>query len=98
MPLHPEVQSFAKLLREVEIKLREHNETHWATQIAGCLASVERSDAYGLQRFLSLFGGMGSLNDVLLVADGRLLHEENDRLRALLSRAYDAGRRLERDG
>ena len=97
MTLQPDVQAFANLLREIEALLREHNQTHWAAQIARCVASIERSDAHGLQRFLSFFGGMGSLNDVLLCRDEEPLAAENDRLRALVGRAYEGGRRLARD-
>jgi hypothetical protein len=58
MTLHPDVRAFASLLREIEALLREHNKAHWAAEIARCLISIERSDAHGLQRFLSFFGGM----------------------------------------
>jgi hypothetical protein len=88
---------FANLLHEIEAVLSEHNQKHWAVQIARCLSSVERSDDHGIQRFLSFFGGMGSLNDVLLFRGEKPLTAENDRLRALLTRAWEAGRRLERD-
>jgi hypothetical protein len=94
MTLHPDVQAFANLLHEIEGVLSEHNEKYWAAQIAHCLTSVERSDAYGLHRFLSFFGGMGSLNDLQLYRDGKPVAVENDQLRALLGQAYEAGRRL----
>jgi hypothetical protein len=94
MTLHPDVQAFANLLHEIEAVLSEHNEKHWAAQIARCLTSVERSDADGLNRFLSFFGGMGSLNDLLLYRDGKPLAVENDQLHALLGQAWEAGRRL----
>jgi hypothetical protein len=87
MPLHPEVQWFANLLREIESLLNEHDDAHWATQVASCLTIVERSDAYGVHRFLSFFGGMGSLND----------SAEGDKLNALLSQAYELGKSLARD-
>ncbi len=90
MTLHPEIQAFANLLREIEAILTERKQTHWASKVGHCLASIERSDAYGLHHFLSFFGGMGSLNDIALC-------HENDRLRTLLTCAYDAGRRLQRN-
>jgi hypothetical protein len=97
MPLHGDVQAFANVLHEIEVVLRQHNEKHWAAQITRCLTNVERSDANGVSVFLSFFGGMGSLNDVLLVRDGKALTRETDRLRALVSQASEAGRRLLRD-
>jgi hypothetical protein len=90
MPLHPDVQRLADLLREIESILNEHGQAHWAAKIAPCLVSVQRSDAHGVHRFLSFFGGMGSLNDVVLSRD-------DDRLRALLTQAWILGKSLTRD-
>ena len=97
MTLDPEIRAFADLLHQIEALLAEYDQTQWAAKVASCLASVERSDAQGLQRFLSFFGGMGSLNDVLLCRDGAPISVSNDKLRTLLNRAYEAARRLERD-
>jgi hypothetical protein len=95
--LDPDVQAFADSLHEVEAILSEHNQQHWAMKVARSLAIVERSDACGIRCFLSLFGGMGSLNDLVLSRDGQFLKAENDRLGTLLGRAQEAGRRLERN-
>jgi hypothetical protein len=94
MALDPEVQTFANLLHEIEALLSEHGEVHWAEQITRCLLSIERSDAFGLHRFLSLFGGMGSLNDILFLRNGTLLTSENEELHRLLGRAWEIGSRL----
>jgi hypothetical protein len=97
MSLHPEVQALANLLREIEAMLSEHGEVQWAKEIASCITIVERSDAYGFHRFLKLFGGMGSLNDVVLCREGSVLKAENVRLRSLLTQASELGRRLVKD-
>jgi hypothetical protein len=97
MALDPDVQAFAALLRELEALLRDCNELSWAKELALCAASVERSDAYGLLRFLSLFGGMGFLNDLVFVRDGKPLVAENRKFDALRSRSYEAAVRLKRD-
>jgi hypothetical protein len=97
MALEPEVQTFANLLHEIKAMLSEHGEVHWAEQITGCLSSVEQSDAFGLRRFLSFFGGMGSLNDILLHRNGTLLTSENEQLHGLLGRAWELGSRLSRE-
>jgi hypothetical protein len=49
---------------------------------------VAQSDAHGLTRFLSYFGGMGSLSDLVLVRDGQPLAVENDQLDRLRSNAW----------
>jgi hypothetical protein len=97
MTLHPDVQAFANLLQEIEAMLRDQKNEFWAAHIARCLNSIERSDAHGLQRYLSLLGGMGSLNDVSFSRGEDPLIAENDRFRTLLTRAYEAARRLERN-
>jgi hypothetical protein len=97
MVLDPEVQTFANLLHEIEGLLSEHGEVQWAEQITRCLSSVERSDAFGLHYFLSLFGGMGSLNDILFLRNGTLLTSENEELHRLLGRAWEIGHCLSRE-
>jgi hypothetical protein len=97
MALDLEVQTFANVLHEIEALLSEHGEVHWAEKITRCLSRVERSDAFGLHRFLSFFGGMGSLNDILLHRNGTLLTSENEQLHRLLGRAWELGSRLSRE-
>jgi hypothetical protein len=81
MELHPDVQELADLLARIEALLRTHDASFWADEIGLCRASVEASDAYGLKRFLSMFGGMGSLNDLVLQPGGVPLTTENDHSR-----------------
>lgn len=45
--------------------LRDHNESSWADKLDQDALWIRRDDAYGLDRFLGLFGGMGSLNDLV---------------------------------
>ncbi len=67
--------------------MRAHHEPHWASRIANCAAWIEQSDYYGIERYFGLFGGMGSLNDLVLHRNGHWLTTENDELQALLARA-----------
>lgn len=92
--LHPDVQELDRVMRAIEDLLRTGHDTGWAQQVARCAELVEKSDAYGLDRFLNLFGGMGSINDVVLYRDGVPLTEENDRLHRLLSEASAMARCL----
>lgn len=88
MNLHPDVQALSTALHELEAYLRIHDGPHWASQVARCATWVDASDHYGVQRFLGLFGGMGSLNDLVLHRDGAWLVAENDHLQTLIRRAY----------
>jgi hypothetical protein len=97
MTLDPDAQAFADRLRQIERLLRDNGCAGWAADVGGCAARVERRDAYGVRRFLSLLGGMGSLNDLVLSRDGTPLRDENDRLRALIDEASTIGWTLWRE-
>lgn len=94
MKLHPDVQALSDAMHELERLLRDQRQFHWADNVARCVQSVDRSDAYGLRSFLTLFGGMGSLNDLVLWRTDMTLGEENDRLQTLTSAAWEIANRL----
>lgn len=96
MQLHPDVARLANLLREIEQLLATHGAAQWATSISRFRDSVEKSDAWGLHAFLGVFGGMGSLNDLVLHRDGEWLTTESDQLQALLTEAWSLASRLNR--
>ena len=87
MHLHPEVQSLLKAMRALEAFLIDHDE-FWAANVRRAGDEVAKSDAYGLQRFLGLFGGMGSLNDLVLSREGIPLGGENVQLASLTRKAW----------
>jgi hypothetical protein len=97
MELHPEVAKLASLLRDIEAHLATNSAERWAAMISRCRASVEQSDASGLHGFVAMFGGMGSLNDLVLQRDAQMLVAENDRLQALLSDAWSLATKLQRE-
>lgn len=97
MQLQPEVAQLAALLRRLEDHLAKYDATRWATMISRCRVAVEQSDAWGLNCFLAMFGGMGSLNDVVLQIDGKMLTTENDELYEILGEAWTLGTKLQRE-
>jgi hypothetical protein len=76
------------VLRELEATLKVNGSAQWAEQVGRSSVEVENSDYHGVERFLGLFGGMGSLNDVILVHNNQVLTSENDALDRLRNRAY----------
>lgn len=94
MRLHPEVEDLLNGMRELERFLATHGEAFWSKNIKQAADEVEKSDAHGLGRFLRMFGGMGSLNDVVLHRDGQPLKAENDQLDLMRSRAWTMADRL----
>lgn len=97
MDIHPDVARLANLLHKLEQHLATNGAEQWATSISRCRASVEKSDAWGLHAFLGMFGGMGSLNDLVLQRDNEMLTAENESLQVLLSDAWSLATRLQRE-
>lgn len=95
MRLHPDVEALLAAMRSLELHLAGHN-AFWADHVRRAADEVAQSDAHGVARFLGLFGGMGSLNDLVLHQNGNPLHAENDRLEALRTRAWDLAHALRR--
>ncbi|TXH34481.1 MAG: hypothetical protein E6Q98_18345 [Rhodospirillaceae bacterium] len=87
MTLHPDVARLAEFLKKIEDLVETESGDHWAAHVRRCRAAVERSDAWGAYRFLSMFGGMGSINDV----------GTQRALRIALSEAYNLARALIRE-
>lgn len=87
MQIEETLESLANLLRT-------HGVTHWASWVETDLALVKKGDAYGLTHLLQAFGGMGSLNDLVICPEnGHHISQSqvkavNDRLSALTSSAH----------
>ncbi len=82
--LHPDVARFAAALNELEDHLRRYGECHWARTVALIRQKAERSDGRCVEEAIMLFGGMGSLNDLIL---GEAI-EANDTLDRLSSKVW----------
>jgi hypothetical protein len=76
--------------------LRRYGEHHWAEWVIRDRQRIQDGDAYGIEHLLSAYGGMGSLNDVVIdPRNGHRIAEQdlsaaNERLRQLSSRTYTA--------
>ena len=81
--------------------LREHNESSWADELDQDANWIRQDDRYGLDRFLALFGGMGSLNDLVFhpmnrnCASGEEA-ELNERFRVLRQDAWEKAQEARR--
>lgn len=73
MPVRPRTYKLLQMLDELTALLRKANQGHWANVLEECQRHIRQADFYGVEKFLSLFGGMGSLNDLMIpVAGGGL--------------------------
>lgn len=64
----------------------------WARALEGVRDELQGNPDAAIAKVLSMYGGMGSLNDLVLYKDGQVLAQENDELDALRSRLYKLSR------
>ncbi|WP_158903598.1 hypothetical protein [Burkholderia sp. L27(2015)] len=94
------IARLCKLLADIRQLLGDVGEARWEDWIARDLMLVESLDAYGLEHFLSAFGGMGSINDLIIhPINGHQIapsdvNATNEKLRILLGEASLTGREL----
>jgi hypothetical protein len=88
MRLHPDVENLLAAMRALEQRLVGYAD-FWADHVRRAADDVAKSDAHGVRRFLGLFAGAGSLNDLVLHREGKPLQGENDQLDVLRARAWE---------
>ncbi len=64
--------------------MRSEGEVFWAGKVAKIAGLAEQSDGVSVTRFMELFGGMGSLNDLVSQEEKPKKGSVNE----LLSRSY----------
>jgi len=77
--------------------LEEDGDAHWFAWVRSACAQLQRGDDSGIDRLLAAYGGMGSLNDVVLAngyTDGVFAWkpghiELNEKFCALRSKAWE---------
>ncbi|MFV1567576.1 MULTISPECIES: DUF6966 domain-containing protein [Phaeobacter] len=89
-PLHPDVLEFISSLRKLEAILAKHDQEFWAEKLSRVRQVAEKSDGYNVQLFEGLFGGMGSLSDLILDAPA----SANIELAEERTRAYELAQAL----
>lgn len=92
MPLpSPELQ---KVLRRLTQLLSEDVFEGWAATLEELATSGWRTPDEGRNKILSFYGGMGSLNDVVLQKDGKPRPMENEELDRLRHRLIELSRSI----
>jgi hypothetical protein len=66
MDLEADYTELLETLDSLVALLRQHREDHWADWLARNRRLIANGDAHGITHFLSAFGGMGSLNDLVI--------------------------------
>lgn len=98
-----EIARLCEMFRRIHTLLDTVGEAHWKTWVERDLRLIECLDAYGLDHFLSAFGGMGSINDLVIhPMNGHRVNAEsvdavNQELGQLLGDANALARKLRAD-
>ena len=79
-----------QLLPQIADLLKKVGLRQWEEKIRSAGVLLKSDSLAGRSELLSLFGGMGSLNDVIIYKGKELALTENDELDALRQKLYDA--------
>ena len=96
----PKTKQLIKTLDSIVELLQDYSVEHWAAKVALCKDKLEQLDSAGLTQFLGLLGGMGALNDVLLIeseSEQQIDWEATELLRTRLSEAYSLATTIQYD-
>ncbi len=98
----PLTSDLCGLLRQVVNLLEANGERHWSSWLSHSLEALQVSDFNGIESLLGTFGGMGSINDLVLNPrsdlGGSLCHSAsaNAELHRLLAQAHDLALQIRR--
>jgi hypothetical protein len=90
----PKTVELVTVLNEMVALLRNHGEVWWANWLDNDNRRIVAGDFHGITHLLSAFGGMGSLNDLVLdPINGHDIEESdvpavNQRFQTLKARCY----------
>lgn len=88
--MHSEVEELAKIIQEAADLLISVGEKHWGYWLEKDAELIRQSNFRGVEHILSAFGGMGSINDLVIhPINGHSVTEAmapavNDKLESLL--------------
>jgi hypothetical protein len=98
--LEPARAEFLEAADALAKLLQDYGEQHWAAWVTRDQQRIQQGDASGIRHLLRAYGGMGSLNDVVIhPLNGHHIAAEdidtvNARLTQLRSRTYAAATQL----
>lgn len=78
-----------KLKRMVELLQINDSGKEWEEALAMLRVEFQHSPKHASSKLLSMYGGMGSLNDIILYRNGQLLLTENNEFDVLREQLYD---------
>ncbi|TWH98876.1 hypothetical protein IP90_03274 [Luteimonas cucumeris] len=98
--VHPDIVDLANRIDAAATLLRSFGEQPWSSWLAKDAATIRNLNLRGVEHFLGAFGGMGSINDLVICpVNGHKITEQqvdaaNNELRSMLSEAAVLARKL----
>jgi hypothetical protein len=87
------VDEIMDMLRKMSGLLERFGPRSWAEALRQCADDFPSDPTTTAATVRRMYGGMGSLNDIVLYdSDGKALYEENNTFDALRAKLYDACR------
>ena len=83
-----EVRLAEDILDKIVLLLRNNGERKWAFSLERCKSNLSQDPVGTSSIILAMYGGMGSLNDIVLYGNGQPLIKENQELDSLKSELY----------
>ncbi|VVE56288.1 hypothetical protein PAQ31011_05095 [Pandoraea aquatica] len=86
------VKEIQRILLRMSELLTFSGRDDWASSISHLADKADEGYSSVRPEIRQMYGGMGSLNDIVLYKDGNLLREENDEFDALRHRLHELTR------
>jgi hypothetical protein len=99
----PKTSELVKELEDLALLLEQSGESHWRDWILEARSRILSSDYSGVERLLQAYGGMGSINDLILGQStlGTLWEEDyvevNKQLDKLRTKAWELANWIKRN-
>ncbi|WP_262121219.1 DUF6966 domain-containing protein [Serratia ficaria] len=83
------ITQIMEIMRRISELLRLGGIDEWAIRIDEYRIELPKDTTYVLSKIAALYGGMGSLNDIVLYRNGQPMIAENNELDKLLSELHE---------
>jgi hypothetical protein len=99
----PKTKKLILVLEETIDILKKHGESHWTSWLEKDKNRIVQADYSGVEHLLSLFGGIGSFNDLLICKEnGHSIEDKqvssvNDRLKTLTNEIYELAESIRKE-
>lgn len=98
--MHRNIQKLVALLMAAQSLLAQYGEKHWSSWLENDARLIRNLDLYGVEHLLTAYGGMGSINDLVIhPTNGHKIKDSdvasaNEKFEILRTKIYSLAKRL----